>query len=102
MDIEDSKFEESIKQILGRLDELRSLMKAKNRLNGENILDNQDLCLLLNLTPRSLQRYRTSGELPFMRIGGKPFYLESEVYKFIKSRKQNKLPEEDIDDESGM
>lgn len=99
MDIEDSKFEDRIKQILERLDELCVLMKAKNRLHGENILDNQDLCMLLNLTPRSIQRYRTSGELPFMRIGGKPFYLESEVYKFIKSRKQNKLLEEEAGDE---
>lgn len=73
-----------MEQILSRLDELRNLMKATNRLNGETLLDNQDLCLMLNLSKRSLQRYRASGELSYLLIGGKIFYLESEVEKFIQ------------------
>jgi hypothetical protein len=84
MEIDDSKFDENMDRILSLLEELRKLLKAKNRLNGETLLDNQDLCLLLHLSPRSLQRYRSGGELPFIRIGGKTFYLESEVEKFIR------------------
>lgn len=78
-----------------RFDKIFELLKAKNRLNGETILDNQDLCIMFNLTTRSLQRYRTSGQLPFIRVGGKLFYYESEVQKFIKKREQNKLTDED-------
>jgi len=85
----------SFQEILFQLDQIVLLLKAKSRLNGENILDNQDICMMFNLSPRSLQRYRSSGELPFMRIGGKPFYYESEVYKFIQSKRQNPLSEED-------
>ncbi|NDV93406.1 DNA-binding protein [Dysgonomonas sp. 521] len=80
----DNKFDESMDKILKLLEELRKLMKAKNRLNGETLLDNQDLCLLLHLSKRSLQRYRSSGILPFIQIGSKTFYLESEVEKFIR------------------
>ena len=93
MEIEDSKFDKSIEMVLKLLKELHQMTKAKNRINGETILDNQDVCMLFKLTSRSLQRYRSEGELPFMRIGGKPFYLESDVYRFLRSRKQNNLPE---------
>lgn len=86
-------------RILVLLEELRKLLKAKNRLNGEAILDNQDVCMMFKLAPRSLQRYRSSGELPYMRIGSKPFYYESEVRKFIMAKRQNKPPGEDAGDE---
>lgn len=91
----ETRLTNEIKNLDKKLDKILVLLKATNRLNGENILDNQDLCLLFNLTPRSLQRYRSTGELPFLRIGGKPFYLESEVYRFLKAKKQNKFPEDE-------
>jgi len=90
MEIEDNKFDEGMDRILALLEELRKLLKAKNRLNGENLLDNQDLCFLLKLSKRSLQRYRSSGLLPFVQVAGKIFYLESEVEKFIRMNIDNK------------
>lgn len=90
MDIEDSKFEHYIKLILERLDELRSLMKATNRLNGETIYDNQDLCVMLKLSKRSLQRLRSLGVLPYLQIGQKTFYLESDVMKYIQNQIDNR------------
>ncbi|SHE71773.1 helix-turn-helix domain-containing protein [Dysgonomonas macrotermitis] len=95
MEINDSKFDKNMEHLHKRFEEILKLLKAKNRLNGETILDNQDLCIMLNLTPRSLQRYRSDGELPFIRVGGKPFYYESDVFKFLKARKQNPLPGEE-------
>ena len=32
---------------------------------GERLLDNYDLCRMLKISKRTLQRYRTSGELPY-------------------------------------
>lgn len=95
MEIEENKFDKNMRELHIRFDKIFELLKAKNRLNGETILDNQDLCIMFNLTTRSLQRYRTSGQLPFIRVGGKLFYYESEVQKFIKKREQNKLTDED-------
>ena len=42
-------------------------------LTGERLLDNYDLCRMLNISKRTLQRYRTSGELPYEMIYHKTF-----------------------------
>ena len=55
-----------------------------NVINDEVLLDNQDLCLLLKVSKRTLQRLRSSGKLPYKRIGKKTYYLESDVHKFIQ------------------
>ncbi len=56
-----------------------------NVINNEVLLDNQDLCLLLKVSKRTLQRFRSSGKLPYKRIGKKTYYLESDVHKFIQN-----------------
>lgn len=55
-----------------------------NIINDEVLLDNQDLCLLLKVSKRTLQRFRSSGKLPYKRIGKKTYYIESDVHKFIQ------------------
>ena len=50
--------------------------------DGERLLDNYDLCRMLNISKRTLQRYRTSGELPYEMIYHKTFYRESDVLRF--------------------
>lgn len=102
MDIADDKFDRNFQLILERLEELRTLMKAKNRLNGENIYDNQDLCIMLKLSKRSLQRLRSTGVLPYLQIGQKTFYLESDVMKYIQHQIDNRktLPERREDEGS--
>lgn len=40
--------------------------KGSSAIN-EKLLDNQDLCLLFQISPRSLQRYRSLGVLPYKR-----------------------------------
>ncbi len=84
MEVSDYIFEDGMKGLHKRLDEICRLLKAENRLNGQTILDNQDLCLLLKLSKRTLRRYRAAGILPYFQIGGKPFYYESDVEEFIK------------------
>ncbi|SBW10471.1 conserved hypothetical protein [uncultured Dysgonomonas sp.] len=90
MEINDDTFDDSIRQILKLLNELLKLMKAKNRLNGETIYDNQDLCVMLKLSKRSLQRLRSLGMLPYIQIGQKTFYLESDILNYIQTQIENK------------
>lgn len=94
MQIDDKHFDNSIYQLKHKLDEVLRLLKSKNRLDGKNILDNQDLCLMLNLSTRTLRRYRAIGILPYIQIGSKPFYYESDVQEFIKKHQQNDAPPE--------
>ena len=53
-------------------------------VDGERLLDNQDLCMLLQFSKRSLQRYRSMKALPYIKIGKKSYYKVSDVREFIK------------------
>ena len=91
----DSKdFENWMRRIMERLDRLESNLnkpeKQQKTINGEKLLDNQDLCLLLNCSKRTLQRFRVSGKLPCKRINQKTYYLESDVMNFIRVHLQYK------------
>jgi DNA-binding transcriptional MerR regulator len=95
--IDKNTFEAWMERILERVEmlnkKIEKLNNTKNQLNGDTLLDNQDLCLLLKVSKRTLQRYRSSGLLPYKRIQQKTYYLESDVHKFISQefvyRKRN-------------
>jgi hypothetical protein len=84
MEIDEKKFDTTILSILERLDEILSCVKARNLLNGERLYDNQDLCFMLKLSKRSLQRYCSLGALKYIQIGQKTLYYESDIKTFIK------------------
>jgi len=89
MFIEKEYLESWMKRIMERFDGLENRFvkppeKERLTLNGELLLDNQDLCLMLNVSKRSLQRYRSLKWLSFERIDQKTYYLQSEVERFIK------------------
>lgn len=86
-------------RIMDRLDMLESRIakkeKPRHRLNGELLLDNQDLCFMLNVSKRTLQRYRSSGQLPFKCIKQKTYYLESDVNTFLHRQFQGRKSEKE-------
>ncbi len=84
MEIDEKKFDTSMSSVLERLDEILSCVKTRNILNGERLFDNQDLCLMLKLSKRSLQRYRSIGALKYIQVGQKTLYYESDVKEFVK------------------
>ena len=88
-------FEEWMERIMKKLDTLENKVGKKepvrHTVNGEMLLDNQDMCLMLNVSKRTLQRYRSAGQLPFKRIKRKTYYLDSDVQEFIREHlKPNK------------
>ncbi len=60
------------------------LKKKRNTIDGEELLDNQDLLQMLKISNRSLQRYRSIGKLPYYTISGKLYYKLSDVQQFIR------------------
>jgi len=95
MFIEKQYMESWFQRIMERFDRLENRLtkppeKERQTFNGEILLDNQDLCIMLNVSKRSLQRYRSLGWLPFRRIDQKTYYLKSEVERFIKERFERK------------
>ena len=89
MFIDKEYFESWIQRILSKLDDLVDKLDDSAEevplFNGEKLLDNYDVCRMLNVSKRTLQRYRSSGELPFQMIYHKTFYKESDVMKFIET-----------------
>lgn len=60
------------------------LSNVRNCLDGEQLLDNQDLMMITKMSPRTLQRYRKKGILPYVNQNGKNYYRTSDVHQFIR------------------
>ena len=58
-------------------------------LKSEKMLENADMCLLLGITKRTLQRYRQKGVLSYCEKNGKMYYKSEEVQEFLQ--KFNKM-----------
>ena len=80
MEIDRIEFIAWMERIMDRFDLLKEQIdkaeKRKNSLDGEELLDNQDLLLTFKISARSLQRYRS--------ISGKIYYKLSDVHQFIR------------------
>ena len=55
-------------------------------MDGDELLDNQDVCLLLGITPRTLQRYKRYKLMPYEKIKGKSYYKKSDVVSALKRK----------------
>ncbi|MFM7681716.1 MAG: helix-turn-helix domain-containing protein [Bacteroidota bacterium] len=65
--------------------EIKSLVLKGQRPPEEIILDETDLCDLLNISKRHAADLRKEGVLKYSKIGGKLFYLLSDVLDMIKN-----------------
>ena len=93
-----NNFEGWMQKILDRLDRQDELLLAiktqgqqpPSLSEGIRLFDNQDLCLLLQISKRTLQRYRSEGALAY-----KPYYSETDVLDFlskhVKDFRQNDI-----------
>lgn len=54
----------------------------------EQWLRNNDVCALLQISPRTLQSYRDNGILPYSQIGRKCYYWVSDVEQLINQSKK--------------
>ncbi len=59
----------------------QALQNRTPHLNGEKYLTNREVCQLLRISSRTLQFWRDTGKIPFIRLQGKILYRESEIEK---------------------
>ena len=80
---------EAVVKVAQRLDRLEEkidrFLRVKDCLNGETLLDNGDMCQLLGITKKTLQRYRQLKLIKYYPMEGKIIYKSSEVLEFINS-----------------
>lgn len=83
-------FSELFKLLIKRFDKiddkLERMVNVKSCLDGDELIDNQDLCLLLKVTKRTLQRYRDLNMIPYYKIDGRMYYKKSEVMEIFRNR----------------
>lgn len=77
-----SEHQEQMMEELNRLKEQSPVPTTDG--DGERMLDNADLCQLLNVSQRTMQRYRTLGLIPYSILRRRIYYKESDVCAFIQ------------------
>jgi len=84
--------------MLSKFESFAKRMEHLCRLHGDRDisewLDNQDVCLLLKISPRTLQTLRDNGTLAYTQISHKTYYKPGDVEKILpvveEKRKQAK------------
>lgn len=93
MNIDRIEFISWMERIMTRFDMLNdhinNVDKQRCSIDGEELLDNQDVLMMLKVSTRSLQRYRSTGKLPYYTISGKLYYKLSDVHQFIRESFKN-------------
>ena len=88
MNLNRMEFLSWMERIMDRFDilseNLSENQQSRLQVDGEELLDNQDILQMLKISNRSLQRYRTNGRLPYYTISGKLYYKKSDVQQFIR------------------
>lgn len=96
MNIDRNEFHAWMERVMQRFDLLaEKILQVEQRhtaIDGEELLDNQDVLQMLKISSRSLQRYRSGGRLPYYTISGKLYYKLSDVHQFIRDSFQKRLP----------
>ena len=76
-----------MERIMDRFDQINSRLerkeKLKNCLDGEVLMDNQDVCRMLNISPRTLQTLRDNGTLAYSQINHKTYYRPDDVQRIV-------------------
>ena len=84
MEIDKVEFMTWMNRIMERFDilssDLNKSANACNSIDGDELLDNQDLLQMLKISNRSLQRYRSTGRLPIIRLAAN--YITSILMSF--------------------
>lgn len=93
INIDKDTFEDMVIRFQAFRNKVTALCDKHKSKGLEDWLDNQDVCLLLNISPRTLQTYRDTGKISFSRINYKIYYKASDIEKFLQI---NNLPDKTI------
>ena len=77
----------------GMKNELKALLELTEKatqkytpiFKGEQWLDNQEVCLMMNITKRTLQTYKDKGLLPYSKLNRKNYYKRSDVQALLEA-----------------
>ena len=73
--IETATYEKTLKEIENFLDTIDKLITASSQKTIGEWLDNQEVCLILKISPRTLQNLRDTDKISYSQIGKKIYSL---------------------------
>lgn len=78
-----------VKNALESMKEILALYKKviggyRPLLNGERYLTDKEVSEILKVSRRTLQEYRNNGILPYIPLGGKILYRESDLQELLE------------------
>lgn len=83
VNIEASTFERMLEKVQALCSLIENTAEMdKNKVLGEWI-DNQEVCLILGISPRKLQSLRESGRIAYTRIDRRIFYKKEDVMHYM-------------------
>ena len=77
--IERSTYEELLTSFNSFVAQMRAIADRGTDKKLGNWLDNQDVCQMLNISPRTLQTFRDNGTLAYSQINRKVYYKPEDV-----------------------
>ena len=85
LNIEERAFEAMIARFESFTQKVEQICQRNGDKSLKQWLDNQDVCMLLNIKPRTLQTYRDNGTIGYTQIGHKMYYRPEDVMKLLKT-----------------
>lgn len=82
--IEKKVFEAMLEQLGKLTKQMDALSRETDEKRMSKWLDNQDVCMALGVSLRTLQTYRDTRQLPYTQIGYKIFYRPDDVQKMMQ------------------
>lgn len=75
---------EQFQGILNRMDKLEAALTEKQKNPQDVFLDNQEFIQLMNISKRTSQSWRDEGYISFSQVGGKVYFLMSDVKQLLE------------------
>ena len=83
MSIERSTYEELLTSFNSFVSQMKAMASRGTDKRLGEWLDNQDVCQILNISPRTLQTLRQNGTLAYSQIEHKTYYKPEDVERII-------------------
>ena len=83
VNIEAETFEAMLSKFEGFAARMEALCQRHGNRGVSEWLDNQDVCMLLNVSPRTLQTLRDNGTLAYTQISHKCYYKPADVERIL-------------------
>lgn len=87
--IETATYEKTLKEIENFLDTIDKLITASSQKTIGEWLDNQEVCLILKISPRTLQNLRDTDQISYSQIGKR--FIIKRRYSEIHWKTQQKI-----------